>query len=220
MRPLLTLFIFTLIFRNFLHVHTEKPYYIFAFSGLLGWNFFSQIVQNGSVAIIQKQNLVHKMYFPRLILILAKIVVSGIEFAISLLIFFFLMLFAGIKIEFSILTLPFFILINIVCAFSLAIWMNALNTRFRDLNQLIPSIIGIAIWITPVFYPASVIPHDYEFFVYANPMAGVIKGYRFALLGESFPEYQYWISIGITVLISISGLFYFNKIEDRIINYA
>ena len=88
------------------------------------------------------------------------------------------------------------------------------------MNQIIPAIIGIAIWITPVFYPTTIIPHGYEVFVYANPMAGIIKGYRFALLGENFPEWQYWISISITVLISFIGAWYLTQTEDEMVDYA
>jgi lipopolysaccharide transport system permease protein len=219
-KPMFTLVIFTIIFRFFLRVPTTKPYYLFAFAGMMAWNFFSQITLYGSVAIIQKQYLIHKMHFPKILLIVSKIVVASVEFGISMVIFFILMAFDRVGLGYSIIALPLFIFINIVCAFAIAIWINSLTVRFRDLNQLVPSIIGIAIWLTPVFYPTTIIPHGYEFFVYANPMAGVIKGYRFALLGEPFPEYQYWISICVTFIVAISGVFYFNRVEDRIMNYS
>jgi lipopolysaccharide transport system permease protein len=98
--------------------------------------------------------------------------------------------------------------------------MNSLNIRFRDLHQIIPAIIGIAVWVTPVFYPTTIIPQGYEFFVYANPMAGIIKGFRYALLGESFPEWQYWISIFIMVMVCVVGAWYLTQTEDEMVDYA
>ena len=220
MRPLLTLGIFTIIFRFFLHVPTQAPYYLFAFAGLIAWNLFSQIAMTASVAIIQKQQLIHKMYFPKLILPLSKVVVAAIETGISLLLFFVFLLVEQLPVSISVFTLPLFIMLNVNCGLAIAIWMNALNVRFRDLNQIIPAVIGIAIWVTPVFYPTTIIPHGYQFFVYVNPMAGIIKGYRFALLGETFPEWQYWISISVSVLIAIAGIFYLSKVEDKIVDFA
>ena len=219
-RPVFTLFIFTIIFRVFLHVPTRSPYYLFAFSGMIAWNFFSQIATNASSAIIQNQQLIRKMYFPKLILILSKILVSGVEMSISLLLLIVLIIASGEKPGVSILTLPFFIFLNIICGFTVAVWMNTLNTKYRDLNQIMPIIIGIAIWVTPVFYPTTIIPAGYNFFVYANPLAGIIKGYRFALLGEGFPEWQYWISILTTVVLSLAGVIYFTVVEEEIVNYS
>jgi lipopolysaccharide transport system permease protein len=219
LRPLFTLFVFTVIFKYFLHVPTQTPYFLFAFAGMIAWNFFSLIATNASTAIIQKQNLVRKMYFPKLILPLSKVIVAAVETGISLLILFALILFEKIPIGSSLLMLPVFILLNIFCGFAVAVWMNALNVRFRDLNQIIPAIIGVAIWVTPVFYPTTIIPKGYEFFVFANPMAGIIKGYRFALLGESFPEWHYWISILLTIVILLAGIWYLIRKEDEIADY-
>ncbi len=218
-RPLFTLLVFTLIFRNFLHVSTHAPYHLFAFTGMIAWNFFSQIVSNASSAIIQKQSLIRKMYFPKIILPLSKIVVLAVETGISLLILMSFLLFERVCIGFQILSLPFFILLTFFCGFAVAIWMNALNIKFRDLNQIVPSVVGIAIWITPVFYPTTIIPEQYDFFVYANPMAGIIKGYRFAILGEGFPEWQYWVSILITVVVSLVGTWYLSRVENEMVDY-
>jgi len=219
-RPLFTLIVFTVIFKFFLHVPTETPYYVFAFTGMIAWNFFSAIANNASTAIIQKQSLIRKMYFPKLILPLSKIIVASVETAISIIILFVLILFEKISISGAIFMLPVFILLNIFCGLAIAVWMNALNIRFRDLNQIVPAIIGIAIWITPVFYPTTIIPAGYEFFVFANPMAGIIKGYRYALLGECFPEWQYWISISVMLFILLTGIWYLMRKEHEIADYV
>jgi lipopolysaccharide transport system permease protein len=219
-RPIFILSVFTVIFKFLLHVRTQSPYYLFAFAGMIAWNFFSQIATTGSTALIQNQNIIHKMYFPKLILPLSKVFISGIDLAVSLLLFFLFVLFEGIHLTGNLLVLPVFILLNICCGFAVAVWMNALNIRFRDLNQIVPPVIGIAIWITPVFYPTTIIPAQYDFFVYANPMAGIIKGYRFALLAEAFPEWQYWISIFATCFLMLLGIWYLSRVEDNIVDFS
>jgi lipopolysaccharide transport system permease protein len=219
-RPLITLSIFTIIFNYFLKVPTAKPYYIFAFTGMLAWNFFSQIVNTVSNSIISRQNLIRKIYFPKLILPISKILVASVDFAVSLIIIFTMMIYEQNLFGWHTLSLPIFIVLNIICGLSISLWMNVLNIRFRDLNQIVPAIIGIAIWITPVFYPTTIIPSGYEVFLYLNPMAGVIKGYRFALLGEEFPEWQYGISIAICTIIALWGAWYIKQKEDEMVDFA
>ncbi len=215
-RPLFTLGVFTVIFRYFLHVQTAAPYYLFAFAGMIAWNYFSQIAISGSTAVVQKQMLVRKMYFPKLILPLSKVIVCSIEAGISLIILLVMIIISGQHISLAILALPLFILLTALCGFTIAVWMNALNVRFRDLNQIVPAIIGMAIWVTPVFYPSTIVPSAYSVFVYSNPMAAVIKGYRYALLGEPFPEAPYWAGVGVIFLLCIWGISYFIGIENEI----
>lgn len=219
-RPLVTLTIFTVIFKFFLHVATQTPYYLFAFTGMIAWNLFSNITNNASSAIVQKQNLIRKMYFPKLILPLSKIIIACVEAGISFVILLLLMAYERVGFSANLFALPLFILMNIICGYAVAIWMNALSIRFRDLNQILPTIIGIGVWVTPVFFPTTIIPAGYEAFVYANPMAGIIRGYRFALLGEPFPEPFYWITISIMLLVMLAGTWYFSRVEDSMVDYA
>ncbi len=219
-RPLITLLIFTVIFKFFLKVPTQSPYYLFAFAGMIAWNLFSNISNNASAAILQKQNLIRKMYFPKLILPLSKIIIACVEAGISILILFILLLIERVSLTGNLLSLPLFILLNIICGYAVAIWMNSLNIRFRDLNQILPTIIGIGVWVTPIFYPTTIIPKGYEFFAHANPMAGIIKGYRFALLGEQFPEVSYWYSITAMLAVGLVGTWYFCRVEDNMVDYA
>jgi lipopolysaccharide transport system permease protein len=120
----------------------------------------------------------------------------------------------------ALLSFPLFLLLNLVIGLAIAIWMNALTIRFRDLTQLLPTVIGIGIWVTPVFFPTTIIPSKYNMFVYLNPMAGVIKGYRYALLGEAFPEPDYWWAMSAFVALFIVGLWYFIQVEDDMVDYA
>lgn len=220
LRPLITVAIFTVIFNFFLNVPTTVPYYIFAFSGMVAWNYFSQLANIGSGVIMDKQDLIRKMYFPKIVLPLSIVIVTGVDFVVSLMIIFLMMLYEGVTPGISILSLPLFIALNILCGLFVALWMNVLNIRFRDLNQIVPAIVGIAIWVTPVFYPTTIIPKGYEFFVYINPMAGIIEGYRFAFFGEAFPVWQYWPIIVFVVIAAVIGAWQLIRKEDEIVDYA
>lgn len=219
-KPIITLAVFTVIFRHFLKVDTLSPYYLFAFSGMIAWNLFSQVAVNASTAVIHKQHVIRKMYFPKLVLIFSKVLIALTETFISLLILCVFLFMEGLNAGFNWLALPLFVLLNVFCGLCIAVWMNAITIRFRDLYQLVPTIISIGIWITPVFYPTTIIPQAYNFLVYANPMAGIIKGYRFALLNEPFPELQYWYAIAVMVIVAVAGLFFFCRVEDEMADYA
>lgn len=212
-RPIMTLLIFTMIFRYFMHVPTSAPYYLFAFSGMLAWNFFSQISNNASTAILQSGDIFSKIYFPKVILLMAKIVVAALEFIISLAILLLLIVVSGEPLHAGLLLLPLFILYNVLCGFAVAIWMSALSSRFHDLIQIVPVIIGIAVWVTPVFYPTTVVPQQFTAFLYLNPMAGVISGYRYALLGDPFPALPYFVTMAVVTSAAIAGLYAFSRQE-------
>ncbi len=220
LRPLMILSIFTVLFNYLLKIETTSPYYLFAFSGMIAWNFFQNIASTASSAIMQKQNLIRKMYFPKMVLPLSKVLVAGVEALVSLAIIFAMMLFEWFPLSIKFLSLPFFILLNICCGLAVALWMNALNIRYRDLNQIVMPIISIGIWFTPVFFPTTIIPPQYHFLVYLNPMAGIIEGYRFALLGEPFPHYWYFVSIGVMMFLFFTGAWYLTRVEDEIVDYA
>ena len=220
LRPLMILSIFTVLFNYLLKIETTSPYYLFAFSGMIAWNFFQNIAGTASSAIMQKQTLIRKMYFPKMVLPLSKVLVAGVEALVSLGIIFAMMLFEWFPLSIKFLSFPFFFLLNICCGLAVALWMNALNIRYRDLNQIVMPIIGIGIWFTPVFFPTTIIPSHYHFLVYLNPMAGIIEGYRFALLGEAFPHYWYFVSIGVMMILFFTGAWYLTRVEDEIVDYA
>ncbi len=219
-RPLVTVGIFTIIFKFFLHVSSQSSYYLFAFAGMIAWNLFSNIALNVSNAIMQKQTMIRKMYFPKIIIPLSKLIIASVEAMISLAILFIMMAFERVPLSSGLLVLPLFILLNVICGMAVGIWMNALNIRFRDLNQIVPTFVGIGVWLTPVFYPTTIVPREYDFIVYLNPMAGIIKGYRYSLLGEPFPELNYWYALITVSLILVIGIWYFIRVEDTMVDYA
>lgn len=219
-RPLFILAIFTVLFNYLLKIQTTSPYYLFAFTGMLAWNYFQQIATSSSAAISQKQGLIRKMYFPKLVLPLSKVIVASVEMLISLALVFVMLIWEGQPLTAQILTLPLFLLLNIICGLLIGLWMNGLNIRYRDLNQIVMPLISIGIWFTPVFFPVTIIPQQYHFLLYLNPLAGVISGYRYALLNEAFPESYYWIGLAAVTILSLAAAWYLIRVEDEIVDYA
>jgi lipopolysaccharide transport system permease protein len=220
LRPLMVLALFTFIFDRLIHIPgLSYPYPLFAFSGLIIWNNFSFLVNNVGNAIINNQSLIKKIYFPRLIIPLSMLLISLVELGVSLLLLFALMLIMGQPLTWRVLFLPVFIGINIQVGMAIAIWLNTLNIRYRDLHQFVPTLIGFMIWLTPVFYPVYLIPKDYSFILYLNPVAASIQGCRWALLGDPLPSIYYLPAILASTMVLIAGLLTFMKAEGDIVDY-
>ncbi len=216
-QPLTALFIFTFFFSYIVKVDTGGiPYSLFAFSGMISWYFFSSLMAQTGTSLMQSQYLIRKIYFPKLILPISKSLSCFVEFGISLLLLLVMMLVWGYVPTLSILWFPVVILLNIITGLSVGLWLSALTVRYRDFYHIIPYLINFGIWLTPVFYPATLIPQKIHFLIYLNPMAGIVSAYRWCLLGGSMPSGYYLISLGIVLFIFITGLFYFKKIEDQI----
>ena len=220
LRPLLLTLIFTIFFKGLLNIKTQSPYYLFAFTGMISWTFFSTIANQASGVMIQRSDLIRKLHFPKLVLPLYKILVASVETGVGIIILIAMVLLAGIPIHPGIIALPFFIFLNICCAFMLVVWVNALSFKFRDLTHLMPTLIGTGIWLTPVFYPTTILSANLNSLMYLNPMAGVIQGFRYALLGEPFPAWPFFISFGVVLVISLAGIWYLIQVEDGIADYA
>jgi len=219
-KPLIVLGVFTFLFGNVIEISGMKhPYALFAFSGLIAWNYFNFLVGSGSGALINNQHLIRKMYFPRMVLPLAKVLVGLVEAGVSFLILFTLMIILGYPFSVKLLALFVFLFFNIISGLGIALWLNALNLRYRDLNHFIPVLIGFLIWLTPVFYPSTLIPQEFSFLLYLNPMAGIIECYRWAILGDPFPSIKYLIAIAEVAVVFIAGVWFFIRMEDVMADY-
>ena len=220
LRPLMVILIFTFIFDKLIHIPGLKvPYPLFAFSGLIAWNYFSYVVSAGGNAVITGQQLIRKVYFPKIILPLSKALVGLVEFAVSFALLLLLMLVMGYKPGWTIVFLPVFVFINLITGLTVAIWLNALNVRFRDINQFVPQLIGFLIWLTPVFYPGTLVPSAYSFVLYLNPLAGIIQGYRYCILHDAAPSWQYGVAFVAVAVAFVAGLLVFIKAEDQMADY-
>lgn len=220
LRPLMVLALFTFIFDRLIKIpNLLYPYPLFAFSGLIVWNNFSYLANNAGNAVIINQSLIKKIYFPRIILLLSKLLVSLVELGVSLLLLFALMLIMGQPFTWRILFLPCFIAIGILAGMTIAVWLNALNIRYRDLHQFVPTLIGFLIWLTPVFYPDSLIPKSYSFILYLNPISASIQGCRWAILGDTLPGIYYLPTILLCGVVFAVGLMVFIRSEGDLADY-
>lgn len=206
-------FIINLFFGVLLKVNIPNtPYIVFAFPGIMAWYYFSYIVTSSGTSLMQSQHIIKKIYFPKFILPLYKTFVGLVEFFIWFFLLTILLLIFKKPISINIIFLPFGILLNILTGLSIAIWLCSLTVRYRDVIHIIPYLVGFGIFVTPVFYESTMIPENFQFLTYFNPMAGVIAFYRWCILDINF-SLNYLFGIIPTFLVFISGLFYFRKVE-------
>ncbi len=212
-QPVITLLIFSFIFGQAVRVDSGGvPYPLFAFSGLWIWSYWAFMIARGAGMAVTMQSLSTKIYFPRLILPLSQALVGLVDLGVNLLLLFLLFLYYQIFPSSHLAFLPFILLHLLISAWGVGIWLSALVVRFRDLQPLSNFILQIGLYVSPVIYPSGLIPERFQWMYFLNPMAGVIEGTRWALLGTDFPV-QAWLSFGVAWLIFISSLFYFWKIE-------
>jgi len=215
-QPLMTMIVFNFIFGNVAKVPTDNiPYPIFSYTALLPWGLFTTALNQASRSLTTNQNMVTKIYFPRLVLPISSVLAGLVDFAIAFVILIGLMIYYGVTPAWNVLwTLPFFLLLSIITALGVALWLSAINVQYRDVNYALPFLTQFWLFITPVAYSASVISAKWQLVYSLNPMAGVVNGFRWALLGAgSGPDLALWISVGISLLVLISGLFYFRNME-------
>ncbi len=216
-QPLLALFIYTFFFYKILGIDSEgAPYPIFVMTGVLGWFNFSKVVNEAGMSLQSNQELISKVAFPKLILPLSKMISALMEVFISIILLIGLLVFFKIQVSVNLIFFPLFLLLNQVAALSVALWLNALTLRFRDIQHFIPFLISFGIWITPVFYPTTILPEKFEKFMYFNPIAGVIAGYRWSILGINQLSVHYMYGLIPVLILFVSGLIYFIKVEGKI----
>jgi len=224
LQPLVTLLILSLVFGKFVGVKTEVPHLLFTVAGMSIWTYFSYVMTNSGNSIISSQDMVKKIYFPRLIIPLSKAVVGFIDFGISLLILIGLMVFYQVMPSSNIWMAPVFIFVGVIAALGVGIWLSALSVRFRDFQYVVPFMVQIGLYITPIAYPAEFatqqLPSWAAKIYFLNPMAGVVQGFRWSLFGGEAPGNLMWISVAMILIIFITGLFYFSKVEKSMADYV
>ena len=219
-QPLTGLLIFTVFFNKVMHIDgiPESGYAVFAFTGMTSWYFFSYLVYQASTSLLQGQDLMKKIYFPKLILPLSKVVVGLVDLGISMILLLLIMMIKGIMPSWHLVFLPIFIVLNIIVGLSVSIWLSSLTVKKRDLQHIVPYLMNFGIWLTPVFFPATLIPEKYRFLLYFNPMAGIVEGFRWCIWEYGKYDTLYLIGIILSVLLLIVGLWYFRKVEDEMID--
>jgi len=214
-QPVLTMVVFTLFFGNLAKVPSDGlPYPIFVYTGLVPWTLFAYSLTESSGSLVSNQNLITKVYFPRLIIPLASVLAGLVDFAISFSVLLLLMLYYGITPTLLVLTVPAFVLLAVLAALSVGIWLSALNVEFRDVRYTIPFLTQIWMFVTPLAYASSLIPERWRLIYGLNPMAGVVEGFRWALLGRTnAPGFLLAASIPVVFLLLVGGVYYFRRME-------
>ena len=215
-QPIMTMLIFTFLFGTVAKLPTDGiPYPVFSFTALLPWGLFTTALNQGSRSLVAHNNMVTKIYFPRLILPMSAVFGGLVDFAIAFVILFVLMIYYQVTPAWHLLwTLPFFLLLAVITALGVSLWLSAINVKYRDVNQALPFLTQFWLFITPVAYSSSVISDKWQLLYSLNPMAGVVNGFRWALLGSgNGPDAALWVSVAISVLILVTGLFYFRSTE-------
>jgi lipopolysaccharide transport system permease protein len=215
-RPLLTMVVFTVIFGKLAKLPADgAPYPIMVFAAMLPWQFFATAFTEAGNSMIGNANMISKVYFPRLVIPTSAVIVSFVDFLISFAILFCLMVWYGFAPGPRILMLPLFVLIVFVASLGAGLWVAALNVKYRDFRYIIPFIVQMGLYISPVGFSSSIVPGKWRLVYSLNPMVGVIDGFRWSILGG---EYQlYWLgfglSMGLVALILLGGIVYFRKSE-------
>jgi lipopolysaccharide transport system permease protein len=215
-QPVMTMLVFNFLFGTVAKVPTDGvPYPIFSFTGLLPWGLFVTALNQASRSLTANHNMVTKIYFPRLVLPVASVLAGLVDFAIAFVILIFMMIYYKVTPTWTaIWALPLFTMLAILAALGVALWLSAINVQYRDVNYALPFLTQFWLFVTPVAYSAKVISAKWQLLYSLNPMAGVVNGFRWALLGSGTgPDAALWVSIGISLLILISGLFYFRRME-------
>ncbi|MBI5935037.1 MAG: ABC transporter permease [Chloroflexi bacterium] len=215
-QPVMNMLIFTFVFDRVAKLATDGiPYEIFSFTALLPWGLFVTALNQGSRSLVAHNNMVTKIYFPRIILPMSSVFAGLVDFAIALVILVGLMFYFHVTPAWNLLwTLPFFVLLAIITALGVALWLSAINVKYRDVNQALPFLTQFWFFATPVAYSFSNLPENFQLLLSFNPMTGVVNGFRWALLGAgNGPDAALWVSVAISVLILVTGLYYFRSTE-------
>lgn len=215
-RPLLTMIIFVVVFGKIAKLPSEGvPYPVFVFAAMLPWTFFATAFANACNSLIGNSNLISKVYFPRLIIPASSIIVAAVDFMISFAILIVLMFWYSYYPNWYMLTLPFFLLLGFFAAFGSGLFIASLNVKYRDFKFIIPFVVQLGLYISPVAFSTTLVPQKFQLLYYMNPMVAVIDGFRWAISGgqTAFNLTELMVSVVAVTLLCIFGAVYFRKTE-------
>lgn len=213
-QPFLTMLIFALVFGRLARLPSEGiPYPLFAYCGLVPWSYFATALTQASNSVVDQGRVITKVYFPRLLVPLAAVMAGLVDLAITLVVLFGMMLYYGVAPTLAVLVLPGFVFLATVSALAVGLWLSALNARYRDVRHTMQFLIQFWLFATPVAYPSSLLPKPLRLLAGLNPMAGVVEGFRWSLLGTSAPGPLLLVSLFAVVAVGAGGLFYFRRME-------
>jgi lipopolysaccharide transport system permease protein len=216
-QPLFMMLVFSLFFGRLAKIPSDGiPYPIFTFCALLPWQLFAHALTESSNSLVANERLITKVYFPRLVVPIAAVLGGLVDFAVAFALLLVMMFYYGIVPTWAIVTLPGFLLLAVMTALGVGLWLSALNVKYRDVRYTINFLIQFWLFATPVAYPSSIVPAKWRALYGLNPMAGVVEGFRWALLGkQEAPGMMLWVSVAVVILILIGGLYYFRRMEQQ-----
>ena len=215
-QPFFTMVIFSLFFGRLAKVPSDGlPYPIFSYAALVPWTFFATALTQASNSLVVSANMVKKIYFPRLTLPIATVLAGVIDFVLAFMVLLGMMLFYGLLPTINVLWLPFFLLLALITSLGVSLWLSAMNVQFRDVHYTIPFLTQAWLFVTPIAYPSSLLSEPWRTLYGLNPMAGVVEGFRWALLGtDTVPGPMTLVSAVVALSLFISGAFYFRRMEQ------
>lgn len=221
LQPVLTTIVFSALFGRLAGLPSGNvPYPAFVLCALLPWQLFAYALTHSSNSLVDHAHTLKKVYFPRLILPLASVISGLIDCAIAGITLIILLLYYGITPGWPVVTLPLFALLAVAAALAVGLWLSALNVRYRDVRHTIPFLLQLWLFVTPVAYPSSLVPAQWQTIYGMNPMAGVVDGFRWALFGQTPPGPMLVVSIAATVLLLTGGTMYFRRVERSFADIA
>lgn len=220
LQPFATMVVFSIFFGRLAGLPSDgTPYPVFAYVALIPWTYFANSLVTATNSLQNRQHLITKVYFPRLVLPISAVISALVDLAIALSVLIILLLVYGIVPGIGVLTLPLFVVFAAMAALSVSLWLAALNVQYRDVRYVVPFVVQLWLFITPVAYPSSMVPEPWRAFYGLNPMAGVVDGFRWALLGETQMDWMVLVvSVLMVVLLLAGGLYYFRRMERSFVD--
>ncbi len=214
-QPFFTMIVFSLFFGKLAGIPSDGiPYPIFSYAALVPWTFFASGLAQSSNSLVSNANLIKKIYFPRLTIPIAKVLSGAVDFFLAFIVLLIMLVVTGITPTINVIWLPFLILLAFITSLGTGLWLTAMNVQFRDIRYTIPFLTQFWMFISPIAYPSSMLDEPWRTVYSLNPMAGVVEGFRWALLGtNTAPGKMIFISATVSVLLLISGAFYFRRLE-------
>jgi lipopolysaccharide transport system permease protein len=214
LQPLIQILLFTVVFGKIAKLSTDGiPYFLFSTVAVIPWNYMSQTMSQSSQSLVTNQMILGKIYIPRLAFPLTPVLARLLDFAISIIIILFVMLFYKIHPSWNLLLFPFFLIMMMIIPAGIGMWLSALAIRFRDVKFAMPFVVRMLLYTAPIVYSASAIPDKYRIVYSLNPIVGVIEGFRSCLLGTPIPWLFIVPGIITSILLLMSGAMYFKKME-------
>ena len=216
LQPVFSMLVFSLFFGRLAKVPSDGiPYPVFSYCALLPWQLFSYALTESSNSVVANERLVSKIYFPRLVIPIAAVLAGLVDFAVAFSVLIVLMMQYGIAPTWTIFTLPAFVLLAILTALAVGLWLSALNVQYRDVRYTVGFLTQIWLFLSPVAYPSSLVPARWRPLYGLNPMAGVVEGFRWALVGKTpAPGAMLAVSVMMVLFLLVGGLFYFRRMEN------